>query len=49
MTVGKMCGEYGMHGREENLEERLEWKTFGRIILKGILHIWMEGVDCVSD
>jgi hypothetical protein len=21
----------------------------GRIILKGILRIWMEGVDCVSD
>jgi hypothetical protein len=21
----------------------------GRIILKGILHTWLEGVDCVSD
>ena len=28
MTDGKMCGEYSMRGREENLEESLEWKTW---------------------
>ena len=59
VTDGKMCGEYGMYGREENLEEMLEWQSDGKrpfglcecggIILKGILNMWMEGVDSVSD